>query len=48
MTAAELRAWADARVATWPRPTPDQAAQLIALLSPKNPAKHALAGRKAA
>lgn len=48
MTAAELRAWADARVATWPRLTADQAARLVALLSPKAPARTGRARSKAA
>lgn len=48
MTGEELRVWADSRVATWPRPTPDQAARLVALLRVKPQAKPARAGRKAA
>jgi hypothetical protein len=48
VTAEELRAWADARVATWPVPTPDQAARLIALLTPKKRAELAHPSRKAA
>lgn len=48
MTAEELRAWADSRVATWPRPTADETARLIALLAPKTAAKPASPARKAA